>query len=71
MECLKNNCDGIISGEYWNTDGLEYETYLCNKCESEHKITINRNDDGSGEPDIERFCESLELLKMHKKQLTK
>ena len=63
MKCLKNDCNGILSDEFWDTDGLEYETYLCNKCQSEHKIIINRNDDGHNELDIDRFWESLEIKK--------
>ena len=62
-KCLSDYCEGKLQDDYWNTDGIEYEQYLCEDCSALHEIPITRNDKGYNEcVDIDRHWEELEMI---------
>jgi hypothetical protein len=63
MKCLKPGCNGSLQSEYWDTDGIEYEQYLCDECGALHEVPITRNDDGyPNDVDIDRHWDDLEMI---------
>jgi hypothetical protein len=63
QKCLCDYCDGSLQSEYWDTDGIEYEQYLCDECGALHEVPITRNDKGYNDcVDIDRHWDDLEMI---------
>lgn len=62
QNCLQ--CNSPLEDEYTDTDGVEFEEYVCSnhKCQALHTIEIYREDDEFGCPEIDRVWESRKII---------